>query len=506
MKYAGILCVLLLVASAAPASTTHKLPSTDAAAAKDTDSAKDDLRVAQVYLSNNHLDDASTLVDQVLARSDFEQLPSSTRFVAEAFGGYIAYTQGHYGHAHDLLLRATSLPEANGETWGLRLGSAYAQKNYEDSATSLATLARKWPTLLAGVDEQVPFIIDAHLKDSAHAHQRTELLQALFDAGWKDSEGEPDELWQDLVASQLAQGNLRQATITATRIQSARVVLAMRVDKRFDPLTRADARRYDVDQALAAQIAAARAQMQSTPTRLAPVVHLQSLLLSSQHYEEVIALADQVIAKAADNTAASAYEDFDKKYNWLLDERARALNRLGRWDEAAQQWERAARRPEQGGMNVSQIINLGQFYADIKRPVDALSTVQELGNMSPFGRMQLEMVRLEAALIQQDDASIATHLTYMREHRADAIGTWQTALLLSNRLDEATDVLVERLAKEEWRTAALSDMQVYATFPMTPMDAQRLERWRQIIARPRVQAALAPVGRVEHFHIDPTET
>ncbi|MHA6204118.1 hypothetical protein ACXU4B_06840 [Dyella soli] len=157
-------------------------------------------------------------------------------------------------------------------------------------------------------------------------------------------------------------------------------------------------------------------------------------------------------------------------------------------------------------MNVSQIINLGSFYAGLHRPGEALAMVSELGPMSPFGRMQLEIVKLEIALQQGDRAAVATHLAYMREHRADAIATWQSALLVAGDLDAAADLLVERLDHEEWRSAALDDMQQYADMRLTPVDAQCLQRWRAIIARPAVQQALAKVGRVEHFNLDPEQT
>lgn len=157
-------------------------------------------------------------------------------------------------------------------------------------------------------------------------------------------------------------------------------------------------------------------------------------------------------------------------------------------------------------MNVSQIINLGQLYADMRRPREALDTVQELGSVSDYGKMQQELVRLQAAIVQQDQAAIASHMSYMREHRNDAIATWQTALLHANELDESAKLLIERLNSEQWRTDALSDMQNYADIQVPPMDVERMKRWRAVIARPDVQQALNKVGRIETFKLDPTET
>lgn len=275
----------------------------------------------------------------------------------------------------------------------------------------------------------------------------------------------------------------------------------MRIDKTYDQITQANLEHYDVDRLAAEQLAAARAAVENAPTRLQLTVRLQQLLLDTLQPDQALALADAVIAKAKDGEGATIYEDFDEYYIWVLNQRAEALAHLGRWEDVLKQLERAARRPENGGMNVSQILNLGGYYAYLEQPKKALETVSELGQMSPYGRMQLEMVRLMAALQQKDEAAITTHLTYMREHREDAIGTWERALLLRGELDAAGDLLVERLKSERWRVGALSAMQEYADVARTPLEAMEQSRWREVLMQPKVIEALAPVGRIEKFNL-----
>ena len=152
-------------------------------------------------------------------------------------------------------------------------------------------------------------------------------------------------------------------------------------------------------------------------------------------------------------------------------------------------------------MNVSQLINLGGLYADLGLPDKAADTIVELGNMSPFGRMQLESVKLRIAVAKNDAAAIAASMDYQREHRADAIATWEDALLLCGKLDEAASLLIERLQKPAWRNAALVDMQHYADVTETPTEKLIHDRWNTVTARPDVQAAMQKVGRVERFHM-----
>jgi beta-barrel assembly-enhancing protease len=459
---------------------------------------------AQADLRNNDDSAAAAVLDAAIHANGFAKLPDAERYQALLLAGLVDYDRDKHASAHDLLTRATSFSQSDSIAWYFRLAAAYDLNDYKDSAHCVITIAQRWPDTLEKVSRQSIYTIDFHLEGDPQLQR--DYLQALFDVEWNDPDGEASVLWRQLARLWLDRGDTQKAAIAAARITSSRVALAMLVDVRFDSITQKNVEAFDVDRLAQKEIADTRARTAAEKDLLSPVVVLQGLLLDTQHYDEALAIADDVIAKSKDGKGPSLYKDFDDRYIWLLDQRARTLARMGRWDEAADQWVRAARRPEQGQMNVSQILNLGQFYADLQRPKDALATIAELGNMSPYGRMQLEMVKLEVALQQQDKAAIAEHLAYMREHRADAIATWQNALLLSGDLDAAGDLLVERLQSAQWRSDALTDMQHYANIRTTPVDAERLKRWNTVISQPKVQQALAKVGRIEHFNLEPAQT
>ncbi|MGA8277665.1 MAG: hypothetical protein WB784_05680 [Rhodanobacteraceae bacterium] len=215
------------------------------------------------------------------------------------------------------------------------------------------------------------------------------------------------------------------------------------------------------------------------------------------------ALSDSVIAPADNGNGANAFKDFNEYYVWILDNRSRALQGLGRWDDAVTQLRKASRRPENGAINVSQALNLGALYADLDRPDEALAAVSDLGTVSPYGRMQLEQVRLMASIKREDELAVDTHLAFMREHRADAIGTYQRALLAANRMDAAATFLIELLRSEVWRGRALTAMQEYAGVPMAPSTMVTNARWHAVIARPGVQSELTKVGRIEQINLAP---
>ena len=223
--------------------------------------------------------------------------------------------------------------------------------------------------------------------------------------------------------------------------------------------------------------------------------------MDTRRYDEVVAIADDVINRSADDKGSSLFTDFDDQYIWVLDQRSRALAALGRTQDAVAQWVRSTKHPEHGAVNVSQTLNLGLYYADLQRPIEALEVVSELGSMSPYGRMQLEFVQLQAAIEQADKRAEATHLAYMREHRGDAIRTWESALLTEGDLDGAAELLVERLASDKWRSEALIAMQQYQDVAITPMAIQRELGWKAVLARPAVIDELNKVGRIEHFNL-----
>lgn len=503
MQKMWVVALWLAVASTAHASTSRRADTTPTLE-EQIQAAKNAINQAQHDLRNKDDDAAAATLDAAIHANGFANLPDTERYQALLLAGLVAYDRGERASAHELLVRASSFSQSDGIAWYFRLSAAFDLRNYQDSAYCVITITQRWPDTLDEVSRQAIYTIKTQLEGDPKFER--EYLQALFDVEWSDSYGEPSVLWRELARLWLAQGNVQKAAIAAARITSARVALGMLVDDRFDSITQKNLAAYDVDRLAQKEIDDARTRVAADKDQLSHVVTLQGLMLDTRHYDEALAIADDVIAKSKDGKGPALYKDFDDHYIWILDQRARALARLGRWDEAAEQWGRAARRPEQGQMNVSQIINLGQFYVDLRRPKDALDAIAELGNMSPYGRMQLEMVKLGVALQQYDAAATAEHLAYMREHRADAIATWQNALLLSNDLDAAGDLLVERLQSEQWRSDALTDMQQYATTRTTPVDTERLKRWNTVISQPKVQVALAKVGRIKHFNLDPTQT
>lgn len=461
--------------------------------------------VQQAFLDiqRNDIDSGQEGLDKAIHSKGFTQLPVDLRYKVLWIASLLADKKGQSKKAHDLSVRATAFDAADNTAWLTRLYSAFSISDYHDAAHSIAVVAQRWPDKLDNVFPGGIFQLHHQLWQTKDFAVDREMLDALFDAKWKNEGNEPSILWRDLALLHLERDDLDRATTVALRITSGQVALSMRVDKRFDPITGKHAEAFDVDRLTAAEIKAAQARMKAHPDQLAPIADLQLLYLATRQYARILSISDAAVAHAKHGDIDTTYTDFADQYNWILDNRSRAFQREGRWKDAVRVEILAARRPENGGMNVSQLINLGYLYANLAQPDKAANAIVELGDMSPFGRMQLEYLKLQIAVEKNDEAAATTAMDYLRKHRTDAMHAWENALLLRGKLDAAAAVLIERLKNPNWRTSALVDMQQYADVTRTPVQKNIHDRWNVIVARSDVQAAMHEVGRVEQFHLAP---
>lgn len=83
---------------------------------------------------------------------------------------------------------------------------------------------------------------------------------------------------------------------------------------------------------------------------------------------------------------------------WLMNNRAIALRRMERLDDAIAAFKTGSRLDGYGGPDVSQVLNLGSFLCLIGRPAEALQVIEPVGEMTGYGRMVQTAVHHCAAL------------------------------------------------------------------------------------------------------------
>jgi tetratricopeptide (TPR) repeat protein len=446
---------------------------------------------------------AQVALQAVIQDKNFRSLPEDVQYRTLQTAGRVAAEHGELQRGYGYFVRVTAFPEAGYDDWRNRVVAASRLGNLADTVSTLTLIVQRWPEEASQVS---PDKIRRVLRDAKSLPHGADLplLQALYDTHWKLKWGiEPSESWRDLTLQLLENGRLTEANEVAGHVTDVYVLIAMRADRRFDPVTAGNPEHFDIEAAGEGELQFLQSASESAPRSLELKSDVIGALVHRQHYEAALAAADSVLSDIrSTNYPRKLFEDYDEQISWFLNLRAIALGHVGRWDDAVAQLKAASLLREGNDRYINQLINLGDLYGELGRPNDALTTVSGAeGHTSPFGAMQMESVRLDAAVQLGDPKQIESSLQYLRAHRADAPSAFQKALIDMNESDQAAQVLIERLLDTDQRQAALEAVQDYALAPGPQRSMDLDARWRAIIARPKVQAAIRKVGRVESYRL-----
>lgn len=323
------------------------------------------------------------------------------------------------------------------------------------------------------------------------------LLQALFDHGWKIENVEPMALWVNLAALQVDAGQGDKVAATLERIDDALTLVRLRSDKRFDPYLRRDDPRFDPVAAARRHIDRLRVDTMLSPGFNLPAVELVSALLVAGENDDVVGMTDPVAAYASE--LEQRPEEGARDLAWMLDKRAVALLRLGRVDDAVNAGLLSVRMADPAEDPVSQRLNLARLYVGLHRPALARQTIDDLPNLSPFGKGFSDLIALRAALQLKDTAAAEAARERLLVQREENPMLYREALLLDNRMDDAAASLIQQLADPVLRMDALFDLQDLRDTPPLPESVALEARYRELKQRADVQAAVRRVGRIDAY-------
>jgi hypothetical protein len=434
-----------------------------------------------------------------IAAPTFANSPAQTQYGLLLLEGRLGIALERSREAYVFIVRAADMQEATLEARLLQVQTAFKLGYKAEAMNGVRLLVQRWPDQVANLP---PGAISAVLRDTAHVPRGVtlSLLQALYAMHWKLKwDIEPSAAWRDLSLLLLEKGSLREAIDVASHVDDAYVLIGMRADRRFDALVAALPGQFDIEAAAARQIKDFEAASEREPRSLALKVHVILALANQQHYAAMLAEADSIASAIEEtNFPEKLFVDYHEENARLLNLRAIALERESRVEEAATEFKAAA-----AGNDTDQLINLAGFYCDLGRPADALDAIRRVGgDTSPYGAMLVESVRLEAAVQLGDKNQIAASLKYLESHAEDSPGAYLDGLLSANQLDRAAHVLVGQLLNLDQRQDALTRVQDYALPPETAREMEVTSRWREVVARKEVQAAIRKVGRADSYHLE----
>lgn len=470
-------------------------------------------RAAAASLGEADAAGAIARLDQVIGAPGFEGASEAERHCVLYLRGVAALSLKDWPGALEFFRGSSATSLATAYDWQARLYAAryvagHAEPNPEgiaDAVASLTALARRWPDTLSWIAPATVLRVAKGAAKLPETQARFDMLDALFDARWKQGVLEPSVLWKDLALLSLERSDFPRARKAARRVTAPNVLIAMRADRRFDAIVQADPARFDVLKAQAAELEQMRAAVRESPRSLHILLDLVKALDLARKHEETLQLTQTVLSRVEKERIRAPYDDVKETLNRVLDWRANALFFTGRWIEAVETLSRAARIPEgKLGKNVDQALDLGILLCRLDRPKEALSAVAhvERNDLSAHGRLVLETVRLLAAVELDDAGAAETALANLR--REDDPESVEFAFIALGRLEDAARILVARLEDPRLRSDALYGVQDIVLPPAVP---SRQLQWRArddaMIARPEVQAAILKYGRIEHYDLGP---
>lgn len=450
----------------------------------------------------NDLRGADKALAAVMAHRLFARLPGVEQHSTLSAAAWVAARREQYPRARDLYLRATAADPGDPDDW-YRLSMVDATlEDYEAAATHLTRLVRGWPELMENLaDSHVNLVVHQAPEMST---VRLELLQALFDANWTRRQRGASSVWYQLALMRIERGEPEAARVALQRVNTPEELIKLRSDKRFDAIVDRTAPEFDVERAARQQLDHLRRLAAQEPTKLDLQMEISYAMLALGLHEEALAMTDSVLATiAAAKGDTPPFEDMDDQV-WIMNNRAIALRRLGRNDDARAQLRRASRMDEAGAVNVSQALNLGHFYCSLGQSEEALSAIDKAGKMSGYGRMVQASVQHCATRRGGDQRAAEEALKYIREHRTDSQEIYLEALLEANRLGEAAETLIALLDAPADRDDALYWVQDLRRTTPLPHDAAVRNRRQALIARDDVRAAIDRVGRIQSHAIYPS--
>jgi tetratricopeptide (TPR) repeat protein len=460
------------------------------------------IRQAQTLVGTARWVQADALLKGLLARPDFARLEPTEQHTLVSLAALAALQNRDAPRALALSRRACASPAGDARDWFTRLRAANSVPEPTDAILALTILAERWPQVLARLPDYEPIVqvMGNDLQAGASDAQRYELLAALHKIKFLDEPRGSGEWWREFALLQLARGERLSAVQTLARITDPYVIISIEADRRFDAIRGEPGALAAVPEAAEESVQAELRYAQLSPERLEPMNQLAEILINCSRLQQALSVTDAAIEQQ-DEHGGSAWSDYETQYEWILINRANALFSLGRYQAALAQMEAASRLHEQPAANVSATINLADMYNQLGETQRAADTLQRVSaaDVTPYGRMQLEIEKLSVALARHDEPAGSRALDYLRAHRDDAISTYQEALLAAGRDAEGAALLIARLREPRLRSDALLAVQVYAVDAQPAAVLQERARWHALVNRVDVQQAISSVGRVARY-------
>jgi beta-barrel assembly-enhancing protease len=375
-----------------------------------------------------------------------------------------------------------------------------------EAAETLTRIADTWPHMMNRYGgDMINTLVTEMLGASArHDKVRHALIERLVALNWKEDYGvQPSRICLELARIRLQQNDLEKARALLPCIHRPYDVMALRVDKRFTPLI-AGAAIPDVVEAAQNEVQQRKQIAKAEPRRSDAMLRLVQAQLTAGELKDALSTLDDALSKVEKATWPAVYDD-SLGVHWIYHYRAITLVSLGDIKGAT-----AAMRSTVPDIRPDSVlenrINLADHFIALEQPNRALQTLEGIRPKNDYQQwvnVRINQSLLNIAMLKGDDKMARDALSFLKGARDEHAHAFQLAQMWMDE-DKAAKFLIERLNDPVRRIDALVSVQQYdeSHLGASGIIKERL-KWKALVAREDVQAAIAKVGTVERFALPP---
>lgn len=455
-------------------------------------------------VQNGDTINSAARLKNLIAAPGFAQLPPEVQRAGFMILASLDLRTGQREESQTVALKATTLKGAGANEWGTVMSAALARRDYREAAVALTSMAN-YPNGLARVSDNTILPLWALLRTvPGHADVRFQLGQALIAANWRPH-GAFDDLSSFIIdqsAMLLDRGDVAEARGVIGFVDDpVTAVVGARVDKRFAPLFATNPAAFDLPSLHTRRIGHIEDAVAQAPNLLSGYSEKADNLIIAGRFKDALQVMDDALARAqpADDSP-SPYADLQQALAGALSTRAKALATLGRYDEAVAELAKAANRPENGHLNITQRFTYARLLIQLGRTKEALQALDDItpADTTASGLALIEHLRVCAAAVDHDQIGVKAGIEALRARMPSSSASLEDALICAGDLDGATQLYLDRLKDPEQRVYALAWAQDYLHPPApTGPHPNYDDLKRRLLARPDVKAAIDAVGHVD---------
>jgi tetratricopeptide (TPR) repeat protein len=367
-----------------------------------------------------------------------------------------------------------------------------------DAARTIIFLTDAFPSEVESLNVRWIGSLIRDLADDREA--RFELELALASRGY-DVEGEPgrvDWIVADAILGLIERDRVEEAPALVPRLIAASTLIEMMVDRRYQPLwptlEAKVGRRFEA--ALAAERAAIEAAWRHDPDNIERVTDYANSLHAAGRPLDAVNVGAAFVADMA------RIEQQGEHGFWLVNAHAQALAGAGKVDEADALFRKlVALGLEKHPYLISMAINHSSLLLDQLRDAPALEAADKIdalapGAMSDYGQMWVWKTQTCASAALGQTERSRTALAKMQAMQDKNVAATMLALLCTDQLDAAEQLLIMRLADPDKRSAMLTALQDFEPAPADPFTGAMRAKLLALRARPTVRKAIEAHGRI----------